>query len=246
MSSSQFPRNQCLGDRCFRGNHRPQARAATDVMRRIGAPMRWIATILAMISTASVAQEAPVDWRIDPGQRVGPINPSTSEVDLRALFGDAAISNADVDLGEGFVTPGTVVYQNDPERRIEIIWRDSQRISPKEVRLTGKASKWATDDGVSLGTTLKEVEILNGYPFRLAGFDFDYGGTVVDCGKGRLTYLGCRTFSRKWTVRFASDQRPPSPEYRQVIGDHVFSSGHPAMQAVNPTVYQLIVAIDRE
>jgi hypothetical protein len=34
-----------------------------------------------------------------------------------------------------------------------------------------------------------------------------------------------------------------APEYRQVVGDRVFSSGHPAMQALNPRVYQIIVSM---
>ena len=206
--------------------------------------MRWIPIILAIVGFAGNAQDHPVDWVILPGERVGPINSSTTESDLRTIFGDEVVIPVDVILGEGFTVPGTAVYPESPEARFEVVWRSSKRISPKEVRITGTTSKWETHEGISLGTTLMQLEALNGYPFRLAGFDFDYGGTVVDCGKGRLAYLGCGSSDRKLIVRFSSDQRPPSPEYRQVIGDRVFSSGHPAMQAVNPAIYQLIVAID--
>lgn len=207
----------------------------------------WISIFLTVISgAASLAQDSPVDWRIRPGDRVGPISVTTTESDLRTLFGAESVTSIEVHLGEDFTAPGTAVYPDSPEMRIEIVWRSSERISPKEVRLTGTTSRWATDNGISLGTRLKEVEALNGYPFRLAGFDFDYAGTIVGCGKGRLLYLGCCSSDPKLTVRFASDQHPLTPEYLQLIGDRIFSSGHPAMQAVNPSIYQLVVAIDDE
>jgi hypothetical protein len=205
--------------------------------------MRWLLIFLAIACGSSLAQDSVVDWRILPGERVGPIDASTSESDLRRVFGDTSIAPVEVYLGEGFSEPGTAVYPDDPERRVEVVWRNGERDSPKEVRLTGATSIWKTDEGISLGTTLMQLESLNGYPFRLAGFGFDYGGTVVDCGSGRLTYLGCDSFDRTLVVRFASNEIAPSPEYRQVVGDRIFSSGHPAMQALNPTIRQLIVLI---
>ncbi|MEO1582814.1 MAG: hypothetical protein AAFR91_13360 [Pseudomonadota bacterium] len=184
-----------------------------------------------------------MDWTIVPGVRVGPIDSSTSEAEVRAIFGGESVAATEVEIGEGSSVPGTVVFEDDPARRLEIVWRDSERESPKEVRFSGRSSVWATENGVSLGTTLKQLESLNGYPIRLTGFDFDYAGTVVDCGRGRLSYLGCRDSVRTMIVRFSSELQPAPPEYRQVVGDRVFSSGHPAMQAVNPTVYQIIVLV---
>ena len=66
--------------------------------------------------------------------------------------------------------------------------------------------------------------------------------------RGRLTMLGCSgdseraLKSRQVVMRLRPGANATgSPEYRQVLGDHVFSSGHPAMQALNPRVYQMIV-----
>lgn len=90
------------------------------------------------------------------------------------------------------------------------------------------------------------------FPFKLAGFAFDYGGTIVDCRRGFLTMLGCPggdDFERGQKERLVVIRLRPdvsatgSPEYRQVQGDRIFSSGHPAMQALNPQVYQMIVPI---
>ena len=35
------------------------------------------------------------------------------------------------------------------------------------------------------------------------------------------------------------------PEYSEVIGERDFSSGHPAMQALNPSVYEMIVFLSQ-
>jgi hypothetical protein len=199
--------------------------------------------IVALVSAAGHCQPSDMDWLIVPGERVGPITAETSEASLHALFGAEHIRRTDVQLGEGTTTPGTVIFPDDAGRRMEIVWSDSARAVPKEIRLTGGSSMWRTAEGISLGSTLRDIERLNRFPFRLLGFAWDYAGTIVDCGRGRLTMLGCQ--QPRWLIvrltpdRTAMDQ----PEYNQVLGDRVFSSGHPAMQSLNPRVYQMVVAI---
>ena len=207
-----------------------------------------LATCLLGYGHAIPAQPATTEWLIVPGERVGPINRATSEVMLVTLFGAANIEPVDVYLGEGFTEPGAAVYPGDPTRRVEIVWADAAHAAPKEVRLTGESSKWRTAEGISLGSTLKEIEGLNGSPFRLAGFAFDYGGTITDCGTGRLIILGCvdRSQPRLLLLRLSpSAEARSQPEYRQVVGDRDFSSGHPAMQSINPSVHQMIVSLSR-
>ena len=216
---------------------------------------RWAGgglAFLALFSAASYSQQPGQDWLVVPGKRVGAITAETSDASLEALFGLDNVQRIDVYLGEGFTAPGTVVYANDATRRIEVVWSDSARTVPKEVRLTGDSSVWHTAEGISLGSTLRDIERLNGFPFKLAGFAFDYAGTIVDCGRGRLTMLGCsggNDSQRAQQGRLVVIRLRPSvsasgvPEYRQVQGDRFFSSGHPAMQALNPRVYQMIVSI---
>jgi hypothetical protein len=166
---------------------------------------------------------------------------------LRTLFGPDNVTSIDVDIGEGFSEPGASVYPDDPTQRLEILWRDDTRTAVREVRLSGESTRWHTAEGISLGTTLKELEALNGFPFRLSGFAWDYGGTVVDCGRGRLRALGCNGDSGgrqnlSLLLRLhPSDDARRMPDYYEVLGEREFSSGHPAMQALNPGVYQIIV-----
>ena len=205
-----------------------------------------VAAALFWLSITWAAQDTH-DWLIIPGERVGPITRTTSDTMLTEIFGAQNTEPAEVNLGEGFKAPGTVIYPSDAAKKLEVIWTDASRTIPKEIRLTGNSSDWRTEEGITLGTTLKELERLNGFPFRLAGFAFDYGGTITDCGLGRLIMLGCneansRIHERKLALRLTPNiELRGNNEYRQVVGDRVFSSGHPAMQKLNPMVYQLIL-----
>lgn len=210
-------------------------------------------TIASLFSVSGYSQPAAEqDWLVVPGARVGAISAESSDLSLEALFGLDDVQRIDVNLGEGFYAPGTVVYPDDASRRIEVVWTDDSRTTPMAVRLTGDSSVWQTAEDISLGSTLLDIERLNGFPFKLAGFAFDYAGTITYCGRGLLTMLGCSggddiehgQKNRLVIIRLRPNAGSTgSPEYRQVQGDRTFSSGHPAMQALNPKVYQMIVLI---
>lgn len=202
--------------------------------------------LLSLFAMTCGAQEA-TDRLIVPGARFGPITATTTEAMLQTLFGADKVESGEVNIGEGFMEPGAVVYPEVPTRRVEIIWQDATRTRPKEVRISGDASEWKTAEGISLGTTLKEIERLNGYPFRLAGFGWDYGGTIIDCNGGRFKVMGCmdgagRVQGRQLLLRLnPTSDKAAMPEQGQVRGEGPFSSGHPAMQSLDPQVYQLIM-----
>jgi len=83
------------------------------------------------------------------------------------------VAPIDVDLGEGFVEPGTAVYPDDASKRLGAM-------------------------------------------------------------RGRQITLRLRPGGDALALL----------EYRQVIGDRIYSSGHPAMQVLNPRVHQMIVLLD--
>jgi hypothetical protein len=203
------------------------------------------------LSTACAAQEAN-DWLIVPGERVGPITATTSEAMLGTLFGAANVEPGDIGIGEGFTEPGAVIYGKDPAKRIEVLWRDATRTVADSVWISGAASDWKTSEGVSLGTALNDIERLNGGPFRLAGFDWDYGGTIVDCEGGQFKVIGCTDTNGRVQGRLLLLRLRPvvvsdatAAEHAQVSGEGPFSSGHSVMQVLNPRVYQMIVTFKR-
>jgi hypothetical protein len=90
-------------------------------------------------------------------------------VDLVRLFGTSNVVDEDVDVGDGEMQPATFLFPQDPERRIEILWKDpDRRANPSSAEIRGKKSRWHGVHGVSLGTTLTELQQINGRPFSFA------------------------------------------------------------------------------
>jgi hypothetical protein len=204
-----------------------------------------------LVLTTVQASQPSSDWLIVPGLRVGPIAANTTEAMLVEMLGSDTVKPFIAAVGEGTTVPATAVYGSDPERRIEVVWLDDTRTVAKSVRLSGGSSKWKTKEGISLGTTLRELERLNGGPFRLSGFGTDVSGTVISSGDGRLQILGhgdprSRNY-RLLLVRLTPHQNARFPTAaQQVVGDRAFSSGHPAMQALNPSIREMIVYLHRQ
>jgi hypothetical protein len=186
---------------------------------------------------ASPAPDSLVSaWLIRPDS-AGPITAETSEADLQRRYG-AAVDDSRIELGEGETAPGTVIYRDDPLRRMEIIWRDTTaRRQPARLILRGDRSRWQVGPGISLGTSLQDLERLNGKPFSLAGFGWDYAGGVIDWKGGALD----RALAG---IRLYLDPGPSAYEsapYSQVLGDREYSSSLPAMQQLNPRVSQIFI-----
>jgi hypothetical protein len=175
-------------------------------------------------------------WQLTGGRT--PIGSQASEADLRRRYGSAALDSIRVELGEGETAPGTVLYPADSVRRLEILWRDTlARRQPARLILRGTRTRWQVGVGISLGTTLKDLERLNGRPFTLAGFGWDYAGVITDWKGGALdsALVGVKLY-----LDPGSEQRQ-SAAYSQVLGDRDYSSSLPAMQELNPKVGQIFV-----
>jgi len=186
-------------------------------------------------------------WTISVDGRSGAITATTTETDLQRMYRPENVKNGEIQIGEGEVESGTVVFPDDPLKRIEVLWADSKKRVPKSVYVGGihnaayaDKSLWRTTYGITLGTTLLELERINRKPFRLAGFDWDYSGTVLSWNSGVLEGVFGSEGRKKVFLRLSYSTDPAPPEHRAVQGDRSFSSGHPAMQKMNPHVYQMI------
>ena len=181
--------------------------------------------------------ESFLDTVIEPGERVGSINKNTNRPALQRIYGAGNVFSADVYLGEGFYERGTAVLPEDSARALQIIFRDSTQTNPARIDIKGTA--WHTSSGIGLGTELKELEVLNGGPFTLAGFEWDYEGTVTSWDGGTLEtdfHQGGRIILR---LRPDDDIVDPS-----LMGDHAISSQHSTIQRLNPKVYEMIVLFE--
>jgi hypothetical protein len=100
-------------------------------------------------------------------------------------------------------------------------------------------SLWKTRYGIGLGTSLKDLEKINRRPFRLAGFNWDYGGTVLSWSDGFLEKDFGSNGDKKAFFRLSADHSHLA-DTNLVQGDRDFSSGHPVMQTINPSIYQMV------
>jgi hypothetical protein len=192
---------------------------------------------------AAKSDSAPVTpasspWQIIPGRAAGPVTARSSEADLAKHYGETVVKPIRVELGEGETTPGTLLFPGDSSRRAEIVWQDTvARSRPSRMILRGSRSQWTVGPGISLGTSLKDLERINGRPFTLAGFGWDYAGVITEWGGGPLDSVlaGVKLYLDPGAAQYQS------APYSQVLGDRDYSSALPPMQQLNPRVAQIFV-----
>src|SRR4051812_26074790 len=101
------------------------------------------------------------------------IGPKTTLADLQKTYGKANVKTGPVDGPEGTTMTATTIYPADPDKTFMVYWFDEE----KQERLAGFTvpEKDTGPGGVKLGMSIKDVQKLNGEPFTLQGFYWDYG-----------------------------------------------------------------------
>lgn len=168
-----------------------------------------------------------------------------SETALVARFGATNVRRAPVVGADDGPQEGAVVYEGSP-MKIEMVWWDEDtRTRLAWARTREPDSPWRTPNNITIGIDLVRIEQRNGWPFRLRGLAGPEGrGIVRSWGRGRLESSdseGCRLSISLQPIR---EQRVDPALYWQVAQGREFSSGHPAMQAINPHVVELFVSHD--
>ena len=191
--------------------------------------------LAAVISATAAAQQPPVV------ACEGPFGRNATRADVARVFGQDAVDQ-EVDGAEGKKRAATVLHPDDPKRRLEIVWSDATARQRPTIRITGQ-SEWSTANGVRLGMSLAEIARLNGKPFRLYGFEWDYGGRVASWQGGKLArpLAGGCTLS----LSLGIDDKTPPALLDKVSGDTAYSSTNPAMWAINPRVFEITLGFGR-
>jgi hypothetical protein len=162
-----------------------------------------------------------------------------SEAWLVEYFGAENVVTDSVVGGDDGPFPGTVVHPSSPQLRLDVAWYDDEtRTAARWIRARG-ASAWRTSHGFAVGADLLSVERANGWPFRLRGFvgEGGSGGAVLSWGRGRFksdTPGGACTELINFQHRYDGSEDPNL--VRQVGRVREVSSGHLAMQQINPRV----------
>lgn len=219
-------------------------------------------TVAVTVSTTAAEgpTESPDNFLIIPGQQVGAVRATSSEARLRALLGAANVVRDTFYMAEGQFEIGTTLFKNTADQA-QIVWKDMKSFTKPDIVMIrpeyddnnelkvgtgGKTVQWTVPIGtagsLSLGTSLREVERLNGKPFKLYGFGWDYGGNASDWQRGRLQDKDGKTYlSATFGVgeEFSGSE---SKLYDSVMGDSEFLSSNAAMQSLNPTIKTLTIS----
>ena len=171
--------------------------------------MRKAVIVVAVLVSPAWAQNAPSsDGAITCSS---PVAPGDSAKSLMQRYGQEAIIQDDLSTGvEDIIYKGVVLLPQAADWRIEVSFTDEtmNRVTGLILYNKAKTSHWNVA-GVRLGSSLAEVQKINGKPFLVNDFDSDFAGFVRNWKGGVLGRPlpgGCRI-----TVRFGKDDgNPPS------------------------------------
>ena len=130
--------------------------------------IRDIAAALVLLASPAFAQTAPPQE--GPITCTSPVAPDDNERSLKQRFGKDAVVQ-DLPGAEGETYRGVVLFPKARDRRIEIAFTDDKvkRASGLTLRDAGKTSFWNVS-GVTIGSSLADVQKANGKPFLVSGF----------------------------------------------------------------------------
>jgi hypothetical protein len=144
----------------------------------------------------------------------------------------------DVDGPEDSKIKASVLFPNDPKRRLEVVWNnDSARTDMSVISINGQ-SQWIAPKGLKLGLSAAALQKLNGKPFKLGGFTADGSASVTGWDGGALSALpgGC-----KIGIRLMADSKASTDARGAVTGDKELSSNDPGVLAVKPSVAEILI-----
>ncbi len=179
--------------------------------------------------------DIPVHSRIiTPRTNVGPILRTSSEVQLVTIFGKESVKHIDVSVGEGETVPGTVIFQGT-SNEVTIEWKNDRK-NPARITISQKGTDWRTEEGITVGTSIEEVERINGAPFSITGFEWDYPGRSVAWRGGKLP--------QQLQIDFGPTNTVPQEDYLKVIGNADFSSSNEVFSRMKLVVDAIYIRWD--
>ena len=187
---------------------------------------------LVLFASPAFAQTTPPQE--GPITCASPVSSDDTERSLKQRYGKDAVMQ-DLPGAEGETYKGLVLFPKATDRRIEVSFTDDKTMCAAGLTLrdTARASRW-TVGGITIGSSLADVQKANGKPFLVNGFEWDYGGFVTDWKGGAFSHPlegGCRV-----TVRF--DKKSAAP--KSLLGDGVkVASDNATLMKWRPVVTEI-------
>jgi hypothetical protein len=161
----------------------------------------------------------------------GAFGVDTSEARLKEVYGAENVVTGDVDGPEGTTMLATEVFPDDPQKRMMFVWWNEETLTDVSYVELPPGDSVA---GVKLGMTVKEVEAINGEPFSMTGFWWDYGG-FAGFQSGTLAELpgGCMI---QLSFNPGVSDYPASLDVEPVSGDRQVDSTEPLLETLDVRV----------
>jgi hypothetical protein len=199
--------------------------------------------VAALLFSGSALFAQSNDWLIVPGKRLGPITAETNRKALDRLFGKRNVVDRDVDNGDEGPEPATVVFPKDSTAGLAIFWGQDQRVGWAMVcfeRATAPC-RWHTKEGITLGTSWRRLENLNGRPFELVEFDIDGAGNTSSWKGGKLAHAFDDGLQLNLWYASASPAKEPTAQQKRDLDEldrlkRFPLSSDPALRRLNPRV----------
>jgi len=154
------------------------------------------------------------------------LNSKTFEAELVKIVGKKNVERVERWYAEGTKRVVGSVFFKDTPQSFFIKWKDTVNFkNPEWIEIHGDNSLWEIDNGIKIGTDLKELVKLNGKHFTFSGFDWDYGGNAV-FEKGKLE-------SDCYSIQLYYDYKDLfENEWNQIVGDKTVSTKNPILNKI--------------
>lgn len=195
-------------------------------MKTEGSIVRQIIPVLLFLVFQSSYSQQKSDFVLTPCTGNGILNSKTSEADIVKIVGKKNVEKVERWYAEGTERIVGSVFFKDTPQSFFIKWKDTVNFkNPEWIEIHGDKSLWEIDNGIRIGTELKELVKLNGKHFTFSGFDWDYGGQTIfekgnlesDCYSIQLYYDYEDLFENEWN---------------QIVGDKTVSTKNPILNKI--------------
>jgi hypothetical protein len=165
----------------------------------------------------------------------GLFNPATTLAELEAHFGTDNVVTGEVAGPEGTTVIATTIYPGDEQAAIEVHWFDEEK--SEYLGTVYLAANDSGPGGVRIGMGIEEIAAINGAPFDLLGFGWDYGGAAW-FEEGTLSEApgGCSVNIRLST---SADEALSDAEMTAISGDVILRSDDPNVIKAQPVAWRV-------
>lgn len=163
-----------------------------------------------------------------------PFAKTASHATLVKLYGSKNVTFETVSREGGEEAKATILFAQDPSRRLEIEWHDgTKRRRPSTITVFGENNRWIGPLGIRNGMTIREIEALAGKPFKINGFGFDVEGA----GHFEETALAKLPGGCAFGGYFEIDGGSPPEHLKRFNGEVEIDSNDPDLLTLKPKLW---------